>query len=532
MSSSSLSLVLSPPPVPPDLLFLQPSSDPVVPLHPSAFFQEGEQQPLVSPPGAEVGGSPSIPAVFPPLAKPSDSWAAKVKSSFQPLVKIASPSVSTDGIPSIRAPDSITLVSSTVWKDHLVAFFHGRPPSPAKVFADLNPIWGKNGNISVKQHSKFSLLIYIPCPVIRQWALDVAFWHSGNCSFTAMLWHPSLNLSEMKLVHAPVWVLFKKVPFELWSLMGFSTMASAVGFPVHSEHPDLKPYTNGVVKLRVVIELDKPRPSSVRVTDKLGNSVFLPVEFLKIPPKCGGCGEYGHLRLRCPQPSLQISSPSPEFPSYMGVMASPPSAEKSPSAQDSPSAVYSHHTVAHSPLSVASNKSAKLATTRGSLGKIISSNTSPLSAPGSHAPSKIERANSLPLPSPSPTDQSSSSGWCFVVKRSGVSKKTAHPPSPSEPIVPVTDAKFAEEEELISAAQCILRSRLTAIDTSAPENATSLSKKRARKKIRQKMHLLSRGSGQDNVSASSTLVMSGVGKKFGLALGEQAPPRSAHFLKA
>ncbi|KAL0792571.1 hypothetical protein Bca101_063948 [Brassica carinata] len=399
MSSSSLSLVLSPPPVPPDLLFLQPSSDPVVPLHPSAFSQEGEQQPLVSPPGAEVGGSPSIPAVFPPLAKPSDSWAAKVKSSFQPLVKIASPSVSTDGIPSIRAPDSITLVSSTVWKDHLVAFFHGRPPSPAKVFADLNPIWGKNGNISVKQHSKFSLLIYIPCPVIRQWALD-------------------------------------------------------------------------------------------------------------------------------------ISSPSPEFPSYMGVMASPPSAEKSPSAQDSPSAVYSHHTVAHSPLSVASNKSAKLATTRGSLGKIISSNTSPLSAPGSHAPSKIERANSLPLPSPSPTDQSSSSGWCFVVKRSGVSKKTAHPPSPSEPIVPVTDAKFAEEEELISAAQCILRSRLTAIDTSAPENATSLSKKRARKKIRQKMHLLSRGSGQDNVSASSTLVMSGVGKKFGLALGEQAPPRSAHFLKA
>ncbi|KAJ4899963.1 hypothetical protein Rs2_13914 [Raphanus sativus] len=108
------------------------------------------------------------------------------------------------GIPTIKAPDSITLTSSTVWKDHLVAYFHGLPPSPAKVFADLNPIWGKNGNIMVRHYTKQSCLIYIPCPIIRQWILDVAFWHSGNCSFSVMLWHPSLKLSEMKLVHAPV----------------------------------------------------------------------------------------------------------------------------------------------------------------------------------------------------------------------------------------------------------------------------------------------------------------------------------------
>ena len=55
--------------------------------------------------------------------KPSDSWVTKVKSAFQRLVRVASPFASLDGIPSIKALDTITLVSSTVWKNHLVAFF-------------------------------------------------------------------------------------------------------------------------------------------------------------------------------------------------------------------------------------------------------------------------------------------------------------------------------------------------------------------------------------------------------------------------
>lgn len=366
-------------------------------------------QSLGSPPRAEIVAPVVAPVLAPSsiplsLVNRPDSWVSKVKSSFQPLVKVASPSVSPDGIPSIRAPDSITLVSSTIWKDHLVVYFHGCLPSPAKVFADLNPIWGKNGNISVKLHSQRSLLIFIPCPATRQWVLDVGFWHSGNCSFTAMLWHPSLNLSEMKLVHAPIWVLFKKVPIELWSTLGFSTMASALGFPVHSEYPDLKPYSNGVVKLRVVIELAKPRPFQVRVTDKLGNSVSLPVEFLKIPPKCGGCGEYGHMRLRCLQPSLNKASAGTDNPTYVGFMASPPAhpaLSASPVVGDPPLII----SPAHSPLSEASAKMVP----GGSIGR-VSSSDSLSSAPLSGSPlakSKLERSKSLPSAQPS----LSSSGW-------------------------------------------------------------------------------------------------------------------------
>lgn len=334
----------------------------------------------------------------------------------------------------------------------------------------------------------------------------MAFWHSGNCSFTVQLWHPSINLSEMKLVHAPVWVLFKKVPLELWSLLGFSTMASAVGFPVHSEHSELKPYTNGVVKLRVVIELDKPHPSSVRVTDKLGNSVHLPVEFLKIPPKCGGCGEFGHLRLRCPQPLCKQTSPSTDFPAYMGVMASPPSAAKESSSQSSPSTSHSPSSVVRSPMSVASVRSAR-SITQVDLGRPIvmadSSKSVPLNASSDRILRKVERSNSLPLTFASTS--ADTSGWTYVAKKSNTNtKKDSSSPPLLPPVasVPVPGAQFSEEEEFISVAQSILRNRLAAVDANAPRNSTARSRKHERKKIRQKMLMLSSGSGQDHGSTS------------------------------
>lgn len=129
--------------------------------------------------------------------------------------------------------------------------------------------------------------------------LDVGFWNSGNCSFTAFPWSHSADLSPMKLVRVPIWVLFRKVPLELWSLVGFSAIASGVGIPVHSEFPKLNPYSNGVVKPKVVVELEKKHLGSVIVTDNHGNSVRVSADYPKLPPRCGLCKEFGHLELRC-----------------------------------------------------------------------------------------------------------------------------------------------------------------------------------------------------------------------------------------
>ncbi|KAL0896402.1 hypothetical protein Bca101_080363 [Brassica carinata] len=490
-----------PPPIPPDLLFLRPFAEP-----PSAISQLSSVS-LVGP--ADLHSlplpvsSPSVKGASSLVDNASNLWVSKVKSTFQPLTKVASPSISDDGVTSILAPDSISLAPSTMWKDHLVAFFHGDPPSPAKIHADLNPIWGKNGRIMVKKHSKRACFIFIPCPVTRQWALDVGFWHSGNCSFTLSAWHPSINMSPMRLIHAPVWVLFKKVPPELWSIPGFSTLASAVGFPVHSEFKDLKPYSNGIIKLRVVVELGAKKPSTVRVSDKLGNSVLVSVEFLSLPPKCSRCGEFGHLQLRCP---LLSSSQTKHFTPQV------PSGPNTPPV--SPRASLVKDTLAPSPEIVVP---VAISTLFGpSSPKILPTGSK----------DKLGRTSSLPLPSSSSEkiEDASSQGWTLVANRSKIPSPSQAKGPVAKPSAPISNAQFAEEEILIKQAQDILRNRLAAVEAGSLDPSAPFSRKKARKRIRQKLYLFP-STGSDK---GSTFVKkhSSPPVAFGLASVGQASSRS------
>lgn len=447
----------------------------------------------------------------------SKLWASKVKSSFQPLTKIASPTYSDDGIPSILAPESITLVSSNLWKDHLVAFFHGTPPSTTKIFADLNPIWGTAGRISVKNHSNRTVLIHIPCPIIRQWALDIALWHSGNCSFTLSAWSPSLNLTPMKLDYAPLWVLFKKVPPELWSLQGFSTIASGVGFPVFSEFPDLKPYSNGVIKLRVVVELAKKKPSTVRITDKLGNAVFVSVEFPKYPPKCSKCKEFGHLELRCPSALSKFTAKRGHF--LPNPVAALPYSQTQQELSSPSGELVGVANVLETGGGSLLKESACPAIEKSSIPSLIPATE------GFPASKNLSRTKSLPSSSQNsvtlsskPRSSSLSREWIRVGSGSSSKQSVIQVPRPQTQtqVVPLTTEQLIEEEELIKSAQAIIRLRLAAIDNNPSAFPTALSRKNARKKHRQKLKQLSDTSTVKIGSSSSS-------SHFGLASDEQAP---------
>ena len=91
--------------------------------------------------------SSSVSASIPAASVPS--YAARFKSSLRNLRKISSPSFLEDGTPVVQAPENVFLEASELWKDHVVAHFHGTMPPAGKIIADLNPVWGKFGNITV-----------------------------------------------------------------------------------------------------------------------------------------------------------------------------------------------------------------------------------------------------------------------------------------------------------------------------------------------------------------------------------------------
>ncbi|CAN6892344.1 unnamed protein product [Brassica oleracea] len=81
--------------------------------------------------------SPSVPTAIPAAKVPS--YAARFKSSLRNVRKIQAPSFLEDGTPVVQAPESVPLQTSELWKDHVVAHFHGRRPSASKIITDLNP---------------------------------------------------------------------------------------------------------------------------------------------------------------------------------------------------------------------------------------------------------------------------------------------------------------------------------------------------------------------------------------------------------
>lgn len=232
-------------------------------------------------------------------------WASKFKASLRNLKKMSPPTFLEDGTPVVVAPASVLLKTAAMWKGHIVAQFHGLCPPPAKIYADLNPIWGRFGNITIRKISETAALIFIPSVTTREWVVEVGFWQAGNCSCTVYPWSSEGPLELEDLQSAPTWAILKNVPPQLYSLEGISVIASAIGDPLHTEKSRLDPVNIGATKVKVVIQLNTTLLTTVVVKDIQGNTARVAVEYPRPPPKCLNCGRYGHLLSRCPQPLMK-----------------------------------------------------------------------------------------------------------------------------------------------------------------------------------------------------------------------------------
>lgn len=242
----------------------------------------------------------SIPASIPSEKAPS--YAQRFKNSLRNLRKIASPSAVVDGFPVVIAPASVVLQASKSWKDHIIAHFHSRCPVPSRIYSDLNPVWGKHGNISIHALSQTACLILIPSEATRKWVLEVGYWLVDNCAMTTVPLSADASLELQDLTTAPTWAVLKSVPPQLYSLDGISVIASGIGEPLHTENSKLEPFHFGDTKVKVEIKLEFLPPLAVIVRDTQGYSVRVNVEYPRLPPKCCNCGKFGHSLKYCLNP--------------------------------------------------------------------------------------------------------------------------------------------------------------------------------------------------------------------------------------
>lgn len=313
MASPSQVAPLSVAPDPPDPPPPSPPSPTVgTPSPPQSIPTSPPQEVDLSPPPSSSRDlaalklqTSSIPAGIPSTAAPS--YAERFKASLRNLRKISSPSFLEDGTPVVQAPESVLLSTADLWKDHIVAHFHGAIPPSKKIFDDLNPVWGKFGKITIRVTSETSCLIYIPSVQTREWVLQVGYWQAAHCAFSVFPWSPDGNLAPQDLESAPTWVILRNVPPQLYSLDGISVIASGIGEPLHTEKSRLDPYNFGNTKIKVEIDLHGVLPAEVEVRDSAGFSVRVKAEYPSLPPKCCNCGRFGHYLNRCLMPPQKKS---------------------------------------------------------------------------------------------------------------------------------------------------------------------------------------------------------------------------------
>lgn len=407
-------------------------------------------------------------------SKPASYSRAVGSGSLTNLRKIG-PSTSVEGgTPSVMAPDTVLLQSSEVWKDYLVAHFHGSPPSPARVFSYLNPIWGTHGRIAIRKYSPQSYLVFIPSEATRKWVLEVRFWQSGNCAFTITSWSSRTGLAPMKLDYAPLWVILSNVPEPLLTFDGISVIASGLGHPFYTEDPKLIPNRFGLVKVKVAMKLDHSFPSAVRVKDKLGNMALAQAEFPHVSQKFSICSEFGHLPLRCPD-LIQVS----------------PSITKS----STPIKVSKHSDIpsAVSPIPIPTKSRASTQTIfRDKSGGNVISQVTKIATVWKEIPAKVDGlSRSRSLHSCSDWDgEVSSKDWTKVVRRSKHVHVDSGDGSTSRKEESLSSSKFHEEEDLIIAAHKLIRLRA---NSTPPIIFISSARSRKRERCRMRHKLIAEG---------------------------------------
>lgn len=492
--------------LPPDLLALAPllsypvtsATDPPARVSPHLPIVDSHSSPVnaISPPALVTYG-PITEAEHVAKLKhqsqfvsPFILWANRFSSSLRNLKQMAVPSTLDDGVPTVVTPESIRLQPSDTWKDHILAQFHGSPPSAGKIFSDMNPIWGVQGRISVRNYSNQTCLIYVPCELTRKWIVDVAFWQAGYCSFSASMWSQSADLAPAKLEVAPVWVIIRNIPPQLYSLEGLSVIGSGIGEPLYIEKPTLDPIPRTVAKIKVKVVLDRKQPASVRVKDKFGNFVTVNAVYPRLPPQCERCKDFGHMGLRCP------SSISPPKSSNVGLLKAKEQA----------------------PLAL------KLHLQTPSVDKDRES-----SSQSSSKPLILEKGSAilnLPPRSTSPSSRavSDGEGWTLVARKSRIKQPSEAEASSSHFNKSLTSSQHHVEEDVIKIAQRVLRNRSCTRPPEGPSGISASAKKRS--KLKQRKQVLQAQSGSFVQSlASSHQSKASVRIGSGLGLRGRSPAR-------
>lgn len=91
----------------------------------------------------------------------------------------------------------------------------------------------------------------------------------------------------------PVWVKFHRLPFEFWTEVGFSKIASTIGKPIHVDEATATKKRLDFARICIEVDAADELPNDITIAVK-ADSVTMGIEYQWLPSSCQKCNVFGH----------------------------------------------------------------------------------------------------------------------------------------------------------------------------------------------------------------------------------------------
>ena len=220
-----------------------------------------------------------------------------------------------------------------LWQYSLIGFIAGKFPGYSSISKFINSAW--KCNVSFSMHDSGWLIFKFASDLDMSAVLTGGPYsvYGRLLILKPMLDYFDFNTSDM--VRMPIWVCFPNLPFQCWSPLCLSKLASVIGKPVHTDSP-----TSSMTRLsyaRVLIEIDlfAALPSLIDITLPNGVSKAQEVVYESLPRFCKQCKTLGHSTSACNSASSHKRKKHPPAPTAPSGCSNP-SADTEAVAQQSP----------------------------------------------------------------------------------------------------------------------------------------------------------------------------------------------------
>ncbi|KAI8531013.1 hypothetical protein RHMOL_Rhmol11G0104400 [Rhododendron molle] len=143
------------------------------------------------------------------------------------------PSIVNDKV--VSPPPDVVNLGLDKWKDCVVGYFLDRKLHFKAVKSIAESVWARFGLVDALGNEEGFFFFQFNKPGAFRDLVEAGPWHFGGKLLILKQWHPQMNLEKDQLKNIPIWAQCYNIPLELWTALGLSYVASAVGRPLYAD---------------------------------------------------------------------------------------------------------------------------------------------------------------------------------------------------------------------------------------------------------------------------------------------------------